>query len=110
MAEAAAATRWAEVTVAEHEALTSAGRCAPGDVLGSAEGDVLLIGAEPAAVACELLDRMLSAGGELVTLVAGADGALADAVCAHLAGAHPTVEVTRYDGAPEGIGLQVGVE
>jgi hypothetical protein len=110
MAEAAAATRWAEVTVAEHEALTSAGRCAPGDVLGSAEGDVLLIGAEPAAVACELLDRMLSAGGELVTLVAGGDGALADAVCAHLAGAHPTVEVTRYDGAPEGIGLQVGVE
>ena len=110
MAEAAAATRWAEVTVAEHEALTSAGRCAPGDVLGSAEGDVLLIGAEPAAVACELLDRMLSAGGELVTLVAGADGALADAVCAHLTGAHPTVEVTRYDGAPEGIGLQVGVE
>ncbi|MGY1682683.1 DAK2 domain-containing protein [Geodermatophilus sp. SYSU D01176] len=110
MAEAAAATRWAEVTVAEQEALTSAGRCAPGDVLGSAEGDVLLIGAEPAAVACELLDRMLSAGGELVTLVAGADGALADAVCRHLAGRHPTVEVTRYDGAPEGVRLQVGVE
>ena len=110
MAEAAAATRWAEVTVAEQEALTSAGRCAPGDVLGSAEGDVLLIGAEPVAVACELLDRMLSAGGELVTLVAGADGALADAACAHLVGRHPTVEVTRYDGAPEGVRLQVGVE
>ena len=109
-AEAAAATRWAEVTVAEHEALTSAGRCAPGDVLGSAEGDVLLIGAEPAAVACELLDRMLSAGGELVTVVAGSDTDLADAVCAHLAGMHPTVEVTRYDGAPEGVRLQVGVE
>jgi dihydroxyacetone kinase-like predicted kinase len=110
MAEAAAATRWAEVTVAEHEALTSAGRCAPGDVLGSAEGDVLLIGGEPAAVACELLDRMLSAGGELVTLVVGPDADLAGAVCAHLAGRHPTVEVTRYDGAPEGVPLQVGVE
>jgi len=110
MAEAAAATRWAEVAVAEHEALTSAGRCAPGDVLGSAEGDVLLIGGEPAAVACELLDRMLSAGGELVTVVAGSDTDLADAVCAHLAGMHPTVEVTRYDGAPEGVRLQVGVE
>lgn len=110
MAEAAAATRWAQLAVAEQEALTSAGRCAPGDVLGSAEGDVLLIGAEPAAVACELLDRMLSAGGELVTLVVGPDAGLADAVCAHLAGAHPTVEVTRYDGAPEGVPLQVGVE
>jgi uncharacterized protein len=110
MAEAAAATRWAQLAVAEQEALTSAGRCVPGDVLGSAEGDVLLIGAEPAAVACELLDRMLSAGGELVTLVVGPDAGLADAVCAHLAGAHPTVEVTRYDGAPEGVPLQVGVE
>ncbi|MDP9429849.1 MAG: DAK2 domain-containing protein, partial [Actinomycetota bacterium] len=110
MAEAAAATRWGEVTVAGHEALTSAGRCAPGDVLGSAEGDVLLIGAAPAAVACELLDRMLSAGGELVTLVAGSDADLADVVCAHLAARHPTVEVTRYDGAPEGVRLQVGVE
>ena len=110
MAEAAAATRWAQLAVAEQEALTSAGRCAPGDVLGSAEGDVLLIGVEPVAVACELLDRMLSAGGELVTLVVGPDAGLADAVCAHLAGAHPTVEVTRYDGAPEGVPLQVGVE
>jgi DAK2 domain fusion protein YloV len=110
MAEAAAATRWAELTVAEQEALTSAGRCAPGDVLGSAEGDVLLIGAEPVAVACELLDRMLSAGGELVTLVVGADADLADAVCAHLASGYPTVEVTRYAGAPEGVPLQVGVE
>src|SRR5439155_24861480 len=34
MAEAAAATRWAELTVAGQEALTSAGRCRPGDVLG----------------------------------------------------------------------------
>ena len=68
MAEAAAATRWAEVTVAEQEALTSAGRCQPGDALGSAEGDVVVIGSDLAAVACELLDRLLSAGGEMATL------------------------------------------
>jgi hypothetical protein len=53
---------------------------------------------------------MLSAGGELVTVVAGSDTDLADVVCTHLAGVHPTVEVTRYDGAPEGVRLQVGVE
>jgi hypothetical protein len=53
---------------------------------------------------------MLSAGGELVTLVVGPDADLAAAVCGHLAGRHPTVEVTRYDGAPEGVRLQVGVE
>jgi dihydroxyacetone kinase-like predicted kinase len=110
MAEAAAATRWAEVTVAEQEALTSAGRCHPGDVLGSAEGDVVVIGRELAAVACDLLDRLLSAGGEMATLVVGPDETLGDVVCRHLATQHPTIEVTRYDGGPDGILLQVGVE
>jgi hypothetical protein len=110
MAEAAAATRWAEVTVAEQEALTSAGPCRPGDALGSAEGDVVVVGEDLAAVACDLLDRLLSAGGELTTLVVGPDPALGDAACAHLAAAHPTVEVTRYDGGPAGVPLQVGVE
>jgi dihydroxyacetone kinase-like predicted kinase len=110
MAEAAAATRWAEVTIAEQEALTSAGRCQPGDVLGSAEGDVVVIGADLATVGCDLLDRLLSAGGEMATLVVGPDSALGDVVCGHLSSAHPTIEVIRYDGGPEGIPLQVGVE
>nr|WP_204331593.1 DAK2 domain-containing protein [Geodermatophilus sabuli] len=110
MAEAAAATRWAEVGLAEQEALTSAGRCRPGDVLGSAEGDVVVIGSDLAAVACDLLDRLLSAGGELVTLLVGPDTALGDTVCRHLARTHPTVEVTRYDDGPAGLPLQVGVE
>jgi len=110
MAEAAAATRWAEVTIAEQEALTSAGRCQPGDVLGSAEGDVVVIGRDLAAVSCDLLDRLLSAGGEMATLVVGPDDALGGVVCRHLATRHPTIEVTRYDGGPEGILLQVGVE
>jgi hypothetical protein len=110
MAEAAAATRWAELTHADQEGLTSAGPCRPGDVLASAEGDVVLVGQDLTAVACELLDRLLSAGGELATLVVGADRALGDAVCRHLAAAHPLVEVTRYDGGAPGIPLQVGVE
>jgi uncharacterized protein len=110
MAEAAAATRWAEVTRAEQEALTSAGRCQPGDVLGSAEGDVVVIGRDPGTASCDLLDRLLSAGGELATVVVGSDDALGDAVCAHLAAVHPTVEVARYAGAPSGVLLQIGVE
>ncbi|MGY1692163.1 DAK2 domain-containing protein [Geodermatophilus sp. SYSU D01105] len=110
MAEAAAATRWAEVTLAEQEALTSAGPCRRGDVLGSAEGDVVLIGEDLVRVSCELLDRMLSAGGELVTLVVGPDPALGAAVCAHVAATHPLVEVTRYDVGPGVVPLQVGVE
>jgi hypothetical protein len=109
MAEAAAATRWAEVGVAEQEALTSAGPCRPGDVLGSAEGDVVVIGADLAAVACDLLDRLLSAGGEMATLLVGPDPALGDAACGHLAAAHPTVEVVRYEGGAA-VPLQIGVE
>jgi dihydroxyacetone kinase-like predicted kinase len=110
MAEAAAATRWAEVTIAEQEALTMAGTCQPGDVLGSAEGDVLLIGDDLTAVSCELLDRLLSAGGEMATLVVGPDEGLGDEVCRHLATQHPTIEVIRYGGGADGILLQVGVE
>nr|WP_246323996.1 DAK2 domain-containing protein [Petropleomorpha daqingensis] len=110
MAEAAAATRWAEVTLADQEALTSAGLCRPGDALGSAEGDVVVVGPNLPEVACELLDRLLGAGGELATLVVGPDPVLGDAVCAHLAAVHPTVEVARYDGGPAGVLLLVGVE
>jgi DAK2 domain fusion protein YloV len=110
LAEAAAATRWAEVTVAEQEALTSAGRCRPGDVLGSAEGDVVVIGADLGTVARDLLDRLLSAGGEMATLVVGEDPALGDAVDAHLSAVHPTVEVVRYEGGAGAVPLLVGVE
>jgi DAK2 domain fusion protein YloV len=110
LAEAAAATRWAEVTVAEQEALTSAGRCRPGDALGSAEGDVVVIGADLATVARDLLDRLLSAGGEMATLVVGEDPALGDTICTHLAAVHPTVEVVRYEGGAGAVPLLVGVE
>ncbi|SFE72869.1 DAK2 domain-containing protein [Blastococcus tunisiensis] len=110
MAEAAAATRWAEVVVADQEALTSAGRCQPGDALGSAEGDVVVVGGDLATVACELLDRLLSAGGEMATLLVGEDAGLGDTVCRHLATAHPTIEVSRFGGGPGHIPLQVGVE
>jgi DAK2 domain fusion protein YloV len=113
MTEAATATRWAEVTVATEEALTSAGRCRAGDVLGAAEGDVVVLGTELAEVGRELLDRLLSAGGELATVVVGGDGdltALGDAVCGHLAAVHPTVEVVRYAGGAGAVPLLIGVE
>ncbi len=54
--------------------------------------------------------RRYARRGEMATLVIGPDGALGDAVCSHLGTRHPTIEVTRYDGGPDGILLQVGVE
>jgi uncharacterized protein len=112
MAEAAAATRWAEVTVAVRDALTMAGPCRQGDVLGLADGDVVLIGASVDAVACELLDRMLFLGGELVTLVLGsdADPGLGATLKRHVVGTHPEVEVSVYDGRQPHYPLLIGVE
>jgi dihydroxyacetone kinase-like predicted kinase len=105
MAEAAAATRWGEVRRADQEAQTSAGRCRPGDVLGLAEDDVVLIGTNPDTVAATLLDKMLASSGELVTLVGGT---LVEVARRHLADAHQTVEVQAHLGS--GPGLLIGVE
>ena len=112
MAEAAAATRCGELTIAEGEALTWAGRCHPGDVLGLVDGEVVLIGGDVTAAGCALVDRMLSAGGELVTALVGADApaGLADALAAALRRTHPEVELAVYHGGQPGSPLLVGVE
>jgi hypothetical protein len=112
MAEAAGACRYAELTVATREALTMAGRCQPGDVLALLEGEVALIGDKLSDTGRDLLDRMLSGGGELVTLVTGADapedltGVLSD----HLRHRWPFVEIQVYDGGQPHYPLLVGVE
>ncbi|GLZ79920.1 dihydroxyacetone kinase [Actinorhabdospora filicis] len=112
MAEAAGACRHGAIAIAARESITTAGRCAPGDVLGLAEGDVVLIGRDLAGVACELLDRMCGAGGELVTLVTGAGLRAEDEVriTAHMASRWPLVDVTAYRGGQRHQPLIVGVE
>ena len=112
MAEAAGSTRWAEVTTAVRESATMAGICRPGDVLGLLEGDVVLIGSEVEAVALELVDRMLDGGGELVTVVTGADapeGAGAR-LTEHVERSRPAVEVVAYEGGQPHYPLLLGVE
>ena len=111
MAEAAAATRWAEAYPATRDALTMAGPCRAGDVLGLVDGDVVIVGAELPAVAAGLLDRMLSGGGELVTLVL-ATGAqeLGDTLQRHVARGHPGVEVAVHAVADPDVPLLIGVE
>ena len=112
MAEAAGATRVAEVLVANQTALTNVGTCAAGDALAMVGGDVVLIGPDLSEVAVGLLDRMLDGGGELVTLVTG-EHIPADVVprlLAHLETAYPLAEVTVYAGGQPGHPLLVGVE
>lgn len=111
MAEAAAATRWAEVFPATRDALTMAGPCRAGDVLGLVDGDVVVVGAVLGAVAAELLERMLSGGGELVTLVLGrGDAALGEELGRQVAHDHPGVEVAVHAVPHPDVPLLVGVE
>ncbi|WP_433348127.1 DAK2 domain-containing protein [Micromonospora sp. CA-111912] len=112
MAEAAGACRYAEVCWASREALTVAGPCRPGDVLALVEGEVHLIGVDLADTCAAVVDRMLGGGGELVTLLSGADApdGLAEAVREHVARRWPFVEVQAYPGGQPHYPLLVGVE
>ncbi|MEO3860096.1 DAK2 domain-containing protein [Acrocarpospora sp. B8E8] len=112
MTDAAGHTRHGHVWVANREAMTSAGLCRPGDVLGVVDGDVSLIGTAVAEVAVEVVDRMVSASSELVTLVSGADsgGSLARVVQDHLGVVRPDIEVVHYEGGQGGYPLLIGVE
>jgi DAK2 domain fusion protein YloV len=112
MADAAGSTRWAEVTTAVREAMTMAGVCRPGDVLGLIEGDVVLIGADVETVAGPLVDRMLAGGGELVTVVVGQDAptGLADRLSSYVEKTFPAAEAVSYDGGQPHYPVLLGVE
>ncbi|MFI7394197.1 DAK2 domain-containing protein [Streptomyces tendae] len=112
MTSAAGATRHAEVTVAERQSWTTAGICQAGDVLGLIDGDVAVIGADVSQVAATVLDRMLSAGGELVTLVLGdeAPESVAEYLEARVREAYLAVDTVVHRGGRQGALLLVGVE
>jgi DAK2 domain fusion protein YloV len=113
LAEAAAATRFAEVTIAVNDSITYAGRCSAGDALGLIDGEVVEIGSDVAEVGISLVRRLVDAGGELVTVLSGADpaaGAAAQAVHGYLRGRHPLVEVSVFVGGQPHFPLLIGVE
>ena len=112
MTGAAVATRHGAVSVATKEALTWAGVCHPGDVLGIVDGDVAFLGTDVAVAARDVLDRLLSAGGELVTLVLGAeaDPGLGERIAAALERDRPELEVVVIDGGQPVYPLLIGVE
>jgi uncharacterized protein len=112
MTSAAGATRYAEVAVAERQSWTMAGICQAGDVLGLIDGDVAVIGSDVTVTAETVLDRMLSAGGELVTLVLGdeAPEAVADHLETRVRESYLAVDTVVYRGGRQGAVLLIGVE
>ncbi|MGX7679476.1 DAK2 domain-containing protein [Jatrophihabitans sp. DSM 45814] len=113
VAEAAAATHFAEVTIAVRESITYVGRCEAGDVLGLIDGEVVEIGSEVAAVGISLVERLISAGGELVTVLSGSDDFAAEAsatVERFVRKRHPLVEINAFVGGQPHFPLLIGVE
>ncbi|WP_372727865.1 DAK2 domain-containing protein [Nocardioides sp.] len=104
--------RHGAITVAAKQAITMAGPCEPGDVLGVVAGDFAVIGQDRDEVAFEVLDRLLGGGGELVTIVSGAEDTdgLAQRCAAHVEEKHAHVDVVVYDGGQERYPLLLGVE
>ncbi|WP_100446722.1 DAK2 domain-containing protein [Glycomyces xiaoerkulensis] len=100
MAEAAASCRTGEV------------RFSGGEALGLVDGDVVHTGSDPAVAALDLVDRLCSAGAELVTLLPGAasDPETVTALGDHVGKAWPLVELQQLPAGQEEPLLLIGAE
>ena len=112
MARAAAGSRHGSVRVAEERALTWAGPCERGNGLGISGDEVLVVADDVGAAANRLTDLLLGSGGELVTLLMGADADLgvADTLAEHVHRRHPGTEFASYRTGHRGDVLLIGVE
>jgi hypothetical protein len=120
MARAAGAARHGSVRIATESALTWAGRCQPGDGLGIAGDEVLIVAADAIGAATGLLDLLLASGGDLVTVLVGAAiesddpelnaAAVVDILEEHMHDNHPGTELVTYRTGHRGDALLIGVE
>jgi len=113
MARAAGSARHGAVRVATETALTWAGPCEPGNGLGIAGDEVLIVASDVASAATGLVDLLLGSGGELVTVLVG-EHVEADAIearlQAHVHDHHPGTELVTYRTGHRGEALLIGVE
>jgi uncharacterized protein len=112
MSSAAGHARHGAVTVAEGPAMTMAGRCEAGDVLGAVEGDFIEIGDDAGEIAWRVVQRLLSSGGELVTVIAGADAdpGLVDGLTRRVRAEGRGLDVEVVDGGQARYLMLLGVE
>jgi uncharacterized protein len=117
MARAAGAARHGVVRIATERALTWAGACEPGNGLGIAGDEVLIVAEDIVPAAIGLIDLFLAAGGELVTVLTGACvneeaavAALRNQLQAHVHDRHPGTELVNYRTGHRGDALLIGVE
>jgi len=118
MAEAAAGTRTAGLRIAETAGAAGVhapggiGRGEPGEVLGIADGEVVVVAPDLTAGAHRLAHRLLSSGGEIVTVLLGAGvaDALGAGLVADLRRTHPEVDTVVHRGGQTDFLMVLGVE
>jgi DAK2 domain fusion protein YloV len=112
MAEAAANARCGQVVAVQEDALTILGPCGPGDFLGMVGGEVVVLEQDQYSAAEALTELLLATGGELVTVLLGADSEtdFPDRVLAALRSDRPEVEVVGYRGDQGGSVMEIAVE
>jgi DAK2 domain fusion protein YloV len=112
MTAAARATSAGALQIAQRRAITTAGVVEAGQVIGFVDGEVVAIGTSLAAAGTSLLDTMLHATGELVTLVVGRDcpTEIADTLADHVRRNRPDVEINVYRGQQALYPVLIGVE
>lgn len=112
MSSAAAHTQHGAITIATEPGMTMVGPCEAGDVLGVVGGDFAYIGRSAVDIANDVLDRIVSPGSEMVTLVVGhgAEEGLAQAVEAHIQQERPDIDTVVYQGGQENYPLFIAVE
>ena len=112
MSAAAAQTRHGAVTIATRRAMTTAGLCEPGDVLGVVDGDFAIVGDDLVVVAVEVVERLLGGSGELLTILVGAEApdGIAGQVQRHISSGRPDVDVQVHHGGQSGYPVLLAVE
>jgi DAK2 domain fusion protein YloV len=112
MGRAAGHARHGGVTVAETAAMTMAGPCQPGEVLGVLEGDIVEIGDSLTEVGWRVIARLLAGGGELLTLVTGegAEPGLVEELSRRAHKAAEALDIEVVDGGQRRYVLLVGME
>jgi DAK2 domain fusion protein YloV len=114
MAEAAARVRTGAVTTAVRDATADGIEIRKGDTLALLDGTVVGSSGDPRDALRLLLDRLLDGGGEILTVLRGADpdgtaGAL-DPMLAAVARAHPEVEIEVREGGQPHYPVVLAVE
>lgn len=112
MTRAAGATRYGAVTVASRAALTTAGPCEVGDVLGLVDGDIVVVRQNVQDAVRDILSGMLAIGGDLVTVVFGVEEheSQRHSLVEWIERTFPLVEIVALDGGQPLWPVIVGVE